>query len=572
MSILGIVRRTFLPLVLLAIAGAASTAFVGCTSLLGSFEVTADVADAAPDVVVADTSTACTPCGNQCVDLTSSTLNCGACGVACLGGQTCQASACKCPMGQASCGGQCVTADRQHCGAACAACPSDQICGATECTLAPAPAFETTPRDPTGWQDTSGAPISFKLKDTGAPNTTYECRTGPDAAFTATVPEWKNCDGAMGKTPVHTPTPDPTTPEGTYRTEYRYRSDTFKSDTATFLFYVHHKLDKVPTCPRPGMVNDGPHFSDDQYFKAAQDYAIANGGPFVLSDVFPVPGDHASDPFVLRGASIRIPFTGVHLVTHANEAPLPDPEWGAFAPGVPFTPAPIVVKSLHHKYVLNATRNLMLVRRQYENPIKHDCKNQMQFGSHKSAEYGPTGLTRGPHYLDCEAFVLDIHGQALCMGKNAAGTAPEPQVIDTHVDIGAGSPSCTLTAAAGSTTFNVNGGVCFSSSYIGYNIEIPAKSGSWYKITNVAGSTLVTVTPTIPTINPASNNPFPGVNNVSYRIGNSPTKSIAIPSGFAQLLYAGHRQGVNPPANRSTKCEVIGCADPTKPWMTYLPP
>ncbi len=569
-------RRILTPLVLLAIASAASTAFVGCTSLLGSFEVSADAADAAMDVVVPDTGMACTPCGNECVDLTSNTLHCGACGVACLGGQTCQASACKCPVGQTSCGGQCVMADRQHCGASCSACPSDQICGATECTLAPSPAFESTPLDPTGWLDPTGAPISFKLKATGAPGTTYECRTGPDAAFTATVPEWKNCDGATGKNPVHTPAPDATTPEGTYRTEYRYRSDTFKSDTATFLFYVHHKLDKVPTCPRPGKPADGPHFTDDQYFKAAQDYSIAQGGtPFPLVDLFPVPGQHASDPFVLRGVTIRIPFTGVHLVTHANEAPLPDPEWGAFAPNTPFTPAPIVVKSLHHKYVLNASRTLMLVRRQYENPIKHDCKNQMQFGSHKSAVDGPSGIgpARGPHYLDCEAFVLDIHGQALCMGKNAAGTAPEPQVIDTRVDVGAASPSCTLTAAAGSATFNVSGGVCFSTSYIGYSIEIPAHSGRWYKITNVSGSSPITVTPTIPTTNPASATPFPGVTNVSYRVGNAPTKSITIPSGFAHLLHSGHRLGVNPPYNRATKCETIGCADPvTKPWMTYLPP
>jgi hypothetical protein len=530
---------------------------VGCTSLLGNYEVTADVADGSTPG--AD-SAQCTPCNNQCVDLTSNSANCGACGVVCQGGQTCQASACKCPVGQASCGGQCVNADRQHCGAACSVCPTDQICGASACTLAPVPAFESRPRDPTGWQDSAGAPISFKLKATGAPGTTYECRTGPDASFTPTTPEWKPCDGAMGTNPTHTPTPDPATPEGTYRTEYRYRSDTFKSDVATYLFYVHHSLDKVPTCPRPGKA-DGPHFSDAAYFKAAEDYSIANGVPFALAEVFPVPGQHASDPFVLRGASIRIPFTGVHLVTAANAPPFADPEWGATPVNSPFTPAPTVIKTLHHKYVLNPSRTLILVKRQYENPIKHDCKNQMQFGSHKARIDGPAGLGRGPHYLDCEAFVLDPHGEALCMGSNGAGTAPVPQLIDQRVDVGAGYNGCFLTGAVGATTLSATGGggTCFAAGFIGYYIEIPALSGRWYQITAGAAAS-VAITPAL----------VVAVNNAKYRY-NSVRKDFIVPSGFAHLAHGGHRLPPSPPANRVTKCEAIGCAA-GKPWMTYLPP
>jgi hypothetical protein len=573
------VRQRFLLLGLLAALLLSVVGFAGCTSLLGSFEVaTTDTPGDGGGGV-----DACTVCNNQCVDLTTSALNCGTCGRVCQGGQTCQASACACPTGQAYCGGSCVTADRQHCGTACSACAVDQICGATSCTIAPLPAFESTPRDPTGWQDETGAPIAFKLKVTGAPGTIYECRTGPDATFTASTPEWKPCDGAAGTSPTHVPVADATTPEGTYRTEYRYRSDTFRSEPVQYLFYAHHSLDKVASCPRPGQPADGPHFSDDQYFKAAVDYSVANGGPFATPDVFPVPGARATDPFVIRGASIKIPFKGVHLVTTANAGPFADPDWGAVPAGTAFDPAlPIIVKTLHHKYVLNPSRSLMLVRRQYINPIKHDCKNQMRFGSSKAKRFGPAALGRGMHYLDCEAFVLDVHGQALCMGKDAAGTAPAPQLIDTRVDVGAGWNHCLLTgAAAGQTVLSAVPGVggpstCFTSSWNNEYIEIPSGSGHWYLI--VAGaSTSLTITPGL--LAPVANVPY------RYAAGVAPRKDYVVPSGFAHLLHSGHKYGgwgwtppggsapIIPASNRSTKCETVGCANAaTMPWMTYLPP
>src|SRR5450755_364182 len=49
-----------------------------------------------------------TPCGTNCVDTSSDTDNCGVCGNACTGGQTCQDSQCKCPSGMLSCSGACV--------------------------------------------------------------------------------------------------------------------------------------------------------------------------------------------------------------------------------------------------------------------------------------------------------------------------------------------------------------------------------------------------------------------------------------------------------------------------------
>jgi hypothetical protein len=266
-------------------------------------------------------------------------------------------------------------------------------------------------------------------------------------------------------------------------------------------------------------------------------------------------------------------------VTRANTGFFADPEWGAVPAGTAFDPAlPIIVKTLHHKYVLNPSRSLMLVRRQYINPIKHDCKNQMRFGSSKSKRFGPAALGRGMHYLDCEAFVLDVHGQALCMGKDAAGTAPAPQLIDTRVDVGSGWNGCTATALApiGVTTVSFGGGPasCFSPGFKDYNLELPSRSGHWYTITTGTG-TSVTVTPALVA-------PVPVGSQYRYSAP-TPRKDFVVPSGFAHLLHSGHRYGgwgwtppggsapIVPASNRTTKCETVGCAN-ALPWMTYLPP
>jgi hypothetical protein len=38
-------------------------------------------------------------------------------------------------------------------------------------------------------------------------------------------------------------------PEGTYRTEYRYRNDTYRSPTIFLRYYIHHSLDRVVLVP-----------------------------------------------------------------------------------------------------------------------------------------------------------------------------------------------------------------------------------------------------------------------------------------------------------------------------------
>src|SRR5450631_4205991 len=74
-----------------------------------------------------------TLCGSACVDTNSDSSNCGVCGNACTGGQTCQSSQCKCASGQLSCGGSCVASDATHCGNCSTTCQTGQVCSNNSC-------------------------------------------------------------------------------------------------------------------------------------------------------------------------------------------------------------------------------------------------------------------------------------------------------------------------------------------------------------------------------------------------------------------------------------------------------
>ena len=110
----------------------------------------ADVTDAA-DVADGDTGPATTcdlgfvACGADCVNLTSSTGNCGACGNACPAGQVCRTGVCgtACASGNTLCGTECVTLgdDNSHCGACNNACAAGESCQSGVCV---APAMVST--------------------------------------------------------------------------------------------------------------------------------------------------------------------------------------------------------------------------------------------------------------------------------------------------------------------------------------------------------------------------------------------------------------------------------------------
>jgi hypothetical protein len=528
-----------------------SSGFVGCTSLLGDYTVSETSFEGGPGTEGgSDSATCATPntCGaNTCVDLANDNANCGTCGTACTGGQACQASLCKCTQEKAFCGNQCVVASRMACGPTCSACLSDEVCN-QGCTAAPFPAFESTPRDPTGWRDTAGQPIVFKLKATGVPGTLYECRTGPEAAFTPSDPPWKPCDAGTGLMPTHTPVKDATTPEGSYRTEYRYRSDSYRSPTISFQFYVHMSLDKAGTCPLAGT----PPITDAEYFVAAATF-VGFPGP----DTFPAPGTSPTDAFYIRDPWIKIPFTGVKTVPYMATWP---------AAGVPFDHT-VNERSLRHKWVLNPTRTMLLSKRQYVNPKSGKCVNRYDFGSQLAKLRGPTG--RGPHQLDCEAFVVNVHGQGICIGRNAMNH-PVALAVDQRVtSVAAGfgsiqSPPGTATGTIGTKTVTISAGtyVAFMGGRWIY-MDAGNSQSHWYPVSSVAGQVL--------TLGEALLTTYAAVPWKYNSIGQE--QVFIIPTAFAHLYDDGKNWASHGTQNPSwqTKCETPGC-NTGKPWLTYLPP
>jgi hypothetical protein len=81
----------------------------------------------------ASTQTWCPVTG--CVDVASDAANCGACGHACSGGETCHAGACACAPSATACGGTCavLTTDAMNCGACGHACAGGATCIAGAC-------------------------------------------------------------------------------------------------------------------------------------------------------------------------------------------------------------------------------------------------------------------------------------------------------------------------------------------------------------------------------------------------------------------------------------------------------
>ena len=73
-------------------------------------------------------------CWDTCTDLKTDLANCGACGTACVRGQTCSVGSC-CETGRMACGGVCsdLSTDPQNCGTCGNACPAAQVCMAGAC-------------------------------------------------------------------------------------------------------------------------------------------------------------------------------------------------------------------------------------------------------------------------------------------------------------------------------------------------------------------------------------------------------------------------------------------------------
>jgi len=74
-------------------------------------------------------------CGDTCVETSTDSQNCGACGAACSGGNVCVGGACVCPVGQGVCNGLCtnVATDPKNCGQCGLQCGASQACNQGVC-------------------------------------------------------------------------------------------------------------------------------------------------------------------------------------------------------------------------------------------------------------------------------------------------------------------------------------------------------------------------------------------------------------------------------------------------------
>lgn len=80
-------------------------------------------------------------CGGRCRNLKTHMEHCGACGVKCTQGKTCQEGVCKCPYTQTSCSGLCVDKEfhSSHCGTCGNTCNAGLACWYGACKTPPPP-------------------------------------------------------------------------------------------------------------------------------------------------------------------------------------------------------------------------------------------------------------------------------------------------------------------------------------------------------------------------------------------------------------------------------------------------
>jgi hypothetical protein len=334
-------------------------------------------------------------CSGACIDKTTNNSHCGMCDMACNGGKTCQGGSCQCTGGMVSCSGTCydVTADRNHCGSGCSVCSTSQLCN-NGCSAAPAVNILTRWDNPTGWTTPGNTPIAMTFSvTTTATGITYQCRTYPIAS---SPPNFTNCDGATGTGTTYRPT---AMTDGTYRTEVRYLQNGVVIGTPVqYDFYAHRNLNNNAKCP-----SVATPITDLMVFNLA----TSPPAPVAGWSVPAAPLFTADATFQINNPFINVPFKQVRpSAAMAN----PNNGWGIAA-----WPRDYTVKdlSLRHKWVLSTSGRLLMMKRNYMSP-GGSCQN---ISNHHHVNTF--------NLAQCEWYVLNINGVGLCIGRNAANTAPE---------------------------------------------------------------------------------------------------------------------------------------------------
>lgn len=126
-------------------------------------------------------------CNGACIDTSNDALNCGACGLACIGiGQICVQGACQCPNGMTNCDGECVFLgdDPKNCGSCGNVCPAGQWCDGGDCAC------------PIGQTLCNGACVDLTTDPNNCGACGHGCASGTCTNGTCDCPAGQtNCDG-----------------------------------------------------------------------------------------------------------------------------------------------------------------------------------------------------------------------------------------------------------------------------------------------------------------------------------------------------------------------------------------
>jgi hypothetical protein len=220
------------------------------------------------------------------------------------------------------------------------------------------------------------------------------------------------------------------------------------------------------------------------------------------------------------------------------------------------------------------------------------CRNELELGSQLARKRGPVG--RGPHKVDCEAWIFNTKGQALCFGQRSGVTTPVPIPIDRRPPPLSGAPfgpAAGHTYTAENYPYLVVPGSAINLVALFDNQTNPPDAYVWIE-SSVAASTrwwkVASVTTNYIEVAPNTNQPrgqqliygcksaaSTGVCKWQY------TKSLSnlfvVPTGFVKLherrdhAYALGLRAPGLPAP-FTKCETPGCNGGSKSFLTFLPP
>jgi uncharacterized repeat protein (TIGR02543 family) len=270
--------------------------------------------------------------------------------------------------------------------------------------------------DPSGWIDHAGMPVAMTFASTGAPNTVFECRTGPRAVIGSMA--FTTCTVATNvPAPNYAAAPVASQPDGSYETDVRIHINSYISGTTTYTYYAHSSLNKALIC--------NPQWTDSQYFAAAQNTVVNS----VLNLKFDVatafPSLVTANPFV--SLTFLSPSYNIYAVKSVKNAA------GALVDPTPATAMTITPLTLRHRFVTDTTTNahMILIRRQYDSRRRHaadgvteSCENGFKLGwDWIKGNGGGTRAAGSParRTLDCKAMVMNAHGQGICFADGPNG-------------------------------------------------------------------------------------------------------------------------------------------------------